>query len=151
MKPFFVLLITYGIAHVLIMLISGEWNNQLSGNIAMSVMLAFTAIGHFAYTKGMELMLPPGFPIKKLIIYVTGILELGAAIGLHVPSLQHLTAICLIVFFIVIVPSNIYAATKRINYQTATTDGPGLSYLWFRVPFQLLLIGWVYFFNFYGS
>lgn len=150
MKPFFVLILTYGITLVLLKLVSGNWNHHLAGNIAMSVMLVFTAIGHFAYTRGMEMMLPGFFPLKKLIIYATGILEIAAATGLHIRALQHSTAILLIVFFIIILPSNIYAAVKKINYQSATLDGPGLSYLWFRIPFQLFLIGWVYFFNLYG-
>ena len=53
-------------------------------------------------------------------------------------------------FFILILPSNIYASVKKINYQKATLDGPGLSYLWFRMPLQVFFIGWVYFFNLYN-
>jgi uncharacterized membrane protein len=84
-----------------------------------------------------------------LIIYLTGIFELFAAVGLQIPSMQHTTSIVLIIFFMAILPGNIYAAARNINYRKASVDGPGLSYLWFRIPFQFMLIGWIYFFNLY--
>ena len=33
---------------------------------------------------------------------------------------------------------------ENINYQTGELDGSGLEYLWFRIPLQLIFIGWVY-------
>jgi uncharacterized membrane protein len=47
---------------------------------------------------------------------------------------------------VLILPANIQAAIKRIDYQKGTTDGPGVNYLWFRVPLQILFITWVYLF-----
>lgn len=39
----------------------------------MGIMLIFTSIGHFKFTRGMALMLPRFVPAKKAIVYVTGI------------------------------------------------------------------------------
>ena len=36
-------------------------------------------------------------------------------------------------------------ALENINYQTGELNGPGLSYLWFRIPMQILFMVWVYF------
>lgn len=150
MKPLFVLVITFVISLFVFKLTGGAWDYKFSGNLAMAVMLVFTAIGHFVYSKGMEMMLPEFLPFKKFLIYFTGLIEIAAAAGLMLVPLQRITAISLIVFFILILPSNIYASVKKINYQKTTQDGPGLPYLWFRIPLQLLFIGWVYFFNLYG-
>jgi uncharacterized membrane protein len=79
------------------------------------------------------------------MIYLTGIIEFAAAIGLQIAGLRVLTGWLLIIFFILVLPANIYAATKHIDYQKGTTDGKGLNYLWFRVPLQLIFILWVYF------
>jgi uncharacterized membrane protein len=38
----------------------------------MCVMLFFTAIGHFEFTKGMVMMIPSMIPLKTEIIYFTG-------------------------------------------------------------------------------
>lgn len=80
------------------------------------------------------------------MIYMTGLLEVMAAFGLFIPALSRLTGMLLIVFFILILPTNIYASMRHLNYETAIFDGKGPGYLWFRIPFQLLLIGWTYYF-----
>lgn len=147
MKPFYVLLIGFTIFIFTIKLINGNWDYTLSANIAMSLMLLFTAVGHFAFTKGMTMMLPDFVPMKSFMIYFTGVLEIMAAVGLLLPSLRLLTSALLILFFSLILPCNIYAAIKKIDYQKATFDGPGISYLWLRVPLQLIFIAWVYVFN----
>jgi len=36
----------------------------------------------------------------------------------------------LIAFFILLVPANIYAAVKRVDFQKANFEGAGLKYLW---------------------
>lgn len=118
---------------------------HLAGKIALATTLLFTSLGHLIYTKGMVLMLPDFIPLKKEIIYVTGLLEVMGAFGLFIPSISRLTGMLLIVFFILILPTNIYASMRHLNYETATFDGKGTEYLWFRIPFQLLLIGWTYY------
>jgi uncharacterized membrane protein len=119
-----------------------------AGRMAMSVFLIFTSVGHFIYTKGMIMMLPESIPLKQEIILFTGILEILAAITLLIPRFQKLTAILLIIFFIVILPANVYAALHHVNYQTASFDGKGPEYLWIRVPLQLIFIGWVSYFGY---
>src|SRR5690606_5924244 len=144
MKPLIVLLSVFVISLLATKFVHKNFEFALSGRIAMSVMLLFTAIGHFAFTEGMTMMLPDFIPFKTEVVYLTGIIEIAAAIGLFIPKLKIVTAWLLIVFFILILPANIYAAIKQIDYQKATFDGNGLSYLWFRVPLQILFIGWTY-------
>ncbi len=107
-------------------------------------MLIFTSIAHFAFTKGMEMMLPDFITFKTTAVYLTGVIEIVAAIGLFIPKFQIITAWLLITFFVLILPANIYAAIKEIDYQKGTSDGNGLNYLWFRIPLQILFIVWVY-------
>lgn len=115
-----------------------------AGRMAMAVMLVFTAIGHFAFSKGMAMMIS-FLPFANAIVFITGIIELIAAIGLLVPKTKTLTGKLLILFFILLLPANIYAASHNINLKTADYTGKGISYLWIRVPMQLLFIAWVYF------
>src|SRR5690606_38325732 len=82
---------------------------------------------------------------KEETVYLTGVVEIAAAAGLLVPRLRRLTAWLLIVFFILVLPANIYAALEHVDYQNATFDGQGPSYLWFRIPLQLFFIIWIYF------
>lgn len=146
MKPFFVLLTVFLISNLVIRQYKDDMDYHLAGKIALAATLLFTSLGHLIYTKGMVLMLPDFIPLKKEMIYVTGLLEVMGAFGLFIPALSRLTGMLLIVFFILILPTNIYASMKHLNYETATFDGKGPGYLWFRIPFQLLLIGWTYYF-----
>lgn len=144
MKPLFILLGVFGMSIVINKLFRGNYNYATSARIAMAAMLVFTAIGHFAFARGMSLMLPDFIPFKTETVYLTGILEVIAAIGLLFPKTQYITGCLLIAFFILILPANIYASMRNLNYQTGNFDGNGLSYLWFRIPLQILFIIWVY-------
>jgi len=150
MKPLYVLLGAFIASFIILRFGFGEADYSLSGRIAMSIMLMFTAIGHFAFSKGMILMIPDFIPFKKTLVYFAGIVEASAAIGLLILPLQHITAIMLIIFFILILPANINAAIKHIDFQKASNEGQGMNYLWFRVPLQVLFIAWTYFFGIYS-
>ncbi len=127
-----------------LLILLGTFLISLSGIIAMSVMLLFTAIGHFAFTKGMAMMLPDFVPFKTEVIYSTGVIEIIAAIGLLFPGYRVWTGWALIIFFILLLPGNIKAAVHHIDYQKGTFDGNGPNYLWFRIPLQILFIVWTY-------
>lgn len=144
MKPLIVLLIVFVLSLLVIRLTSHEYNVPLSARIAMASMLLFTAISHFIFTEGMIMMLPDFVPYKRAIVYLTGFIEIAAAIGLLVSRFQVLTGWLLILFFILILPANIKSAIAKVNFQTAANDGDGLIYLWFRIPLQVIFIIWTY-------
>lgn len=144
MKPLLVLLAVFCISLFILKITHGKYQFAPAGRIALSAMLVFTALGHFAFTKGMSLMIPGFIPFKEEIVYLTGIVEIIFAVGLFFPNYRTLTSWLLIVFLILVLPANIYASIKHLDYQKATFDGNGLTYLWFRVPLQLIFIGWTY-------
>ena len=110
----------------------------------MSIMLVFTAIGHFVFTKGMSMMIPQFIPFKESFVYLTGIFEILLAIGLLIPKLKVISGWTFIIFLLLMLPANIYASINNVNYQKGTFDGNGLAYLWFRIPLQILFIIWTY-------
>ncbi|WP_417351594.1 hypothetical protein [Flavobacterium alkalisoli] len=128
-------------------LVEKTYKWKVSGNIAMCAMLMFTAMGHFLFTKGMGMMLPLFIPYKELIVYITGVIEVAFGLLLLFPKYRKRTGIILIIFFILILPSNIYAALHHVNLKTADFSGNGPVYLWFRIPLQLFFICWVYLFS----
>lgn len=144
MGPLSILISVFAVAVVAIKITSKTFQLQLAGRIAMSAMLLFTATGHFLFAEGMAHMIPDFIPFRNAWVYLTGFLEIAAAIGLQIPRLRSTTGWLLIVFFVLIFPANIHAAVESINFQTGEHDGPGLAYLWFRVPLQILFIVWTY-------
>lgn len=144
MKPLIVLLLTTSISYLALRFFKHKIDIKLSARIGLSVMLIFTGIGHFIFTHGMSKMIPGFIPFKGEIIYLTALLEFLAAFGIHIQRLRRIASILLIIFFIVLLPANINAAIEGLNYQTGTVDGPGIDYLWFRVPLQVVFVLWTY-------
>lgn len=151
MKPLLVLITTFVIT-LLVMKISGnKINYQLAGKISLSAMLLFTALGHFLFPTGMSKMLPSFVPYRLFWIYFTGVLEVLFAFTLLLPKLSYPTAWALLLFFLLLLPANIYASSIQLNYQTGNLNGKGLAYLWFRIPLQVFFMLWVYFSTLFGK
>jgi len=144
MKPLIVLLLSFTISLFVIKIIKKEYDFALSARISMSIMLVLSAIGHFAFTKGMSMMIPKFIPFKESFVYLTGIFEILLAIGLLIPNLKTVTGWILIIFLLLMLPANIYASVNNVNFQKGTFDGNGVLYLWFRIPLQVMFIVWTY-------
>jgi uncharacterized membrane protein len=145
MKPLLVLLIAFVICLICNKLVIHQYDLPYAGQIAMGIMLLFTSIGHFKFAKGMVMMLPKGIPFKLPLIYLTGIIEILVAISLFILPYKVITGWLLILFFILILPANIYAAINHVDFEKGTLNGKGANYLWFRIPLQLFFILWIYF------
>jgi uncharacterized membrane protein len=147
MKVLLVLIISFILTAVISRLFIDDWNIMLSGNIAMMLMLWFASLGHFMFTKGMVMMMPSFIPFKGALVYLTGIMEIVLGPLLIINATRHIAGIILLIMFLVMLPANINAAMKHINFEKATYDGSGTGYLWFRIPLQLLFIAWVLYFS----
>lgn len=144
MKPLILLLLSFVISVFAIKFIRKDYDFALSARIAMSIILVFTAIGHFTFTKGMSMMIPKFIPLKECLVYTTGILEILLAVGLQIPKLILTSGWVLVIFLLLLLPANIYASIHKVNYQSGAFDGNGLFYLWFRIPLQIFFIIWTY-------
>jgi len=129
-------------------LIQGEWNWLFSGNLGMCVFIVFTGFSHFKFQKGMAMMIPDFIPFKMFWVYFTGILEIAAGIGLMIPAIREITAILLIVFYVLVFMANVNSSKKNINIFKADYTGPGMKYLYKeRVLMQIILIAWTWYFG----
>lgn len=127
---------------------SRGWDLKTIGSMAMGLMLLLTGVSHFIYTDGMILMLPHIVPAKQIVVYITGVFEIVAGVGLMIPKYRKNTALMLMVFLIIILPANFKAAYDHLDLTQASYDGPGPEYLWFRVPLQVGFILWIWHFGF---
>jgi uncharacterized membrane protein len=89
-----------------------------------------------------DLLLPamPGYiPWHAFWIAFTGLIEIAAAIGLWIPPVARLTALCLVVYFVAILPAHFHVAMNDIPML-----GLQNPWLWVRIPFQLVFIVWAW-------
>lgn len=114
------------------------------GRSALAVMLLFTGSSHFYKSEEMVQMLPEFLPFKIQFVYLTGVIELLSTAGLLIQRTARWTSICLILFFLVILPANIIGSIKRVELG-GMENGP--AYLYFRIPLQMFFIWRTYYFG----
>ena len=85
-------------------------SEPLRGRIGVSLVFAFTALGHFIKTAEMTQMLPAWVPMRLPLIYLTGVFELLAAIAILITPIARSVGLALCIFLLLILPSNVYAA-----------------------------------------
>src|SRR3569623_1301753 len=102
MKPLVVLLIVFALSCLGFYITGRDAHYIVSGRIAMAIMLLFTAVGHFAFYKGMAMTVPPYVPFKNFVVYFTGVLEVVAALGLILIGTHYYAAFLLIVFLVML-------------------------------------------------
>ncbi|MDO6739405.1 hypothetical protein Q4548_16220 [Wenyingzhuangia sp. 2_MG-2023] len=144
MKPLIVLLLSFTISLFVIKITQKEYDLFLSARISISIMFLFTAIGHFIYTKGMSMMIPSAIPYKETLVHLTGVFEILVAISILIPKMKEISGWIFIIFLLLMLPANIYAAINNVNFQKGTFNGNGITYLWFRIPLQIFFILWIY-------
>lgn len=150
MKLLTILFVTFILSLLGTKIFQGDWNFLFSGNLGMAAFVIFTGLAHFKFQRGMEMMIPDFIPVKMFCVYFTGIIEIAAGIGLMIPSIREITAILLIVFYFLVFLANINSAKKKVNLFKADYTGPGMSYLYQqRIPMQIILIVWTWYFGIY--
>jgi len=115
----------------------------IAGRMGVSAVFLFAAIGHFLKTDSMAAMLPAFVPARRTVIYLSGILEVLFAVAVVTMGNPSLAGWTIIFYLILIFPSNVYAALQRVPFGGHSL---GPRYLVLRLPLQLLLIVWTYWF-----
>jgi uncharacterized membrane protein len=116
---------------------------SLRGCLGLTLMFLFTGAMHFITPRPMAEMIPPQVPGRMPLIYVTGVMEVVAGCAVALPGARVATGWFLITFLAALLPFNVFAAIKRIPVG-AHVQGP--VYLLVRVPLQLVLMAWCYWF-----
>jgi uncharacterized membrane protein len=131
---------------IVVTALGGE--TRWAGRFGLTLVFAFTALGHFAKTDAMTEMLPSSIPHRRALILASGIFELLLAVLLLALPSSRLLGLTTIGFLVAIFPVNVYAAFQRIPFG-GHSAGP--IYLLVRAPVQLLLIVWTYWFFVTGA
>jgi len=115
-----------------------------AGCWGVALVFWFTGVGHFIRTAPMAEMLPPWVPARVPLVYLTGFIELAAAVAILIPRCRRVTGMALIAMLVAFLPVNILAAVNRVP-MGGHAWGP--IYLLVRAPLQAVLIGWIAWFT----
>ena len=101
-------------------------------------MFIFAGYYHFKNPYPYLEIMPDCLPFPEFLLYFSGVCEIAGGIGLLIPRLRRLASYGLIALLIAVFPANVNMAVNSIDF--------GLPHylLWWRLPFQLVFILWVY-------
>lgn len=140
-----VLMVTpFVIARIWSLFTRREVDLRTAAAVGLTALFIFTGVGHFIQTEPMSQMLPPWVPERVLLVYLTGVLEFTIAAGFVIRRSRQLTGRVAATILVVFFPANIYAALNQIP-MGGHEWGP--VYLLIRVPLQLAILLWVYWFT----
>ena len=116
---------------------------NLAGRIGVAAVFLLTAIGHFVKPDEMLHMIPPSLPARRTAVILSGFLELFFAFGIVVARFAHATGVAICVFLVLVTPLNVYSALNKVQFGG---HAAGPRYLAVRLPLQLLLLIWTWWF-----
>jgi uncharacterized membrane protein len=93
---------------------------------------------HFVNTGMYESIMPDCLPFPLFLVYLSGVCEIAGGLGLLIPRFHRLASWGLIALLIAVFPANLNMAINSIDF------GYPHNFLWWRLPFQLVFILWVF-------
>jgi uncharacterized membrane protein len=107
----------------------------------MTVFMTVAGVMHFVNPGAYVAMMPAQLPAPLLLVQISGVAEIAGGLGLILPQTRRLAAWGLIALFVAIFPANVNMAVHHLPLDGKPV-APAL--LWARLPLQLVLIAWAY-------
>jgi uncharacterized membrane protein len=107
----------------------------------LAALFVFAGVSHFLRPEFYDPMVPPYLPWPHLLVVISGIAEIVLGVLLLIPRASRLAAFGLIALLIAVSPANIHMALHPQLFPQFHAIA-----LWIRLPLQLVLIAWAYWF-----
>ncbi|KQS41879.1 DoxX family protein [Pedobacter sp. Leaf194] len=109
-----------------------------------ALLYVLAGLNHFISTDVYYAIMPEWLPAHSLLIYLSGIIEIGLGVLLLFSGVRKLAAILLIVMLISFLPVHMYMIQKAPFMLGKILVTPIIA--WARLPLQALLIYWAFYY-----
>ena len=110
----------------------------------LTIFMVGAGITHFTNPGAFVAMVPEVLPAPLALTYVSGVAEIAGGLGLILPQTRRAAAWGLILLYLAVFPANVNMAVNHLPLDGKPVD-PVL--LWARLPLQLVLIAWAYWYT----
>ena len=117
---------------------SGCMRLAISRFILVSFFLV-AGMNHFVSPQFYEAIMPAYLPWHRELIFLSGLAEILGAVGVSLGKTRVYAGWGLIALLVAVFPANVHAAVEGIGIRWIPQW-----ILWARLPFQAVLIAWVY-------
>ncbi len=118
------------------------WKRVLRWLLAAFMTLA--GINHFVSPATYVGMMPEVLPAPLALVYLSGVAEIVVGVGLLPRRTRKLAAWGLIALLVAVFPANVNMAVNELPLGDSSVPTWAL---WARLPLQLVLIAWAYWFT----
>ena len=108
--------------------------------------MVYTGIAHFRNPDPFVHIVPAWLPVPRVLVSLSGFLEILGGVGLLIKRVQKAAAWGLIALFIAVFPANVNMAVNKIDLGNPWIRDHPWS-LWLRLPLQAVLIVWAWWFT----
>jgi len=116
--------------------------------VGLVAFMVVAGINHFRHPALYEALMPGWVPARLALVYITGVMEIGFALALIVPTWRPWAAWGVVVTLILIFPANIYMAVSGgLTDPALPRSFANPAVAWGRLPFQALFIWWAWLFT----
>jgi uncharacterized membrane protein len=114
----------------------------------LAAFLVAAGVMHFVDPWFFVQIMPPYLPWHWELVYVSGAIEIVLGVLLLVPATQRRAAWGAIALFVAVFPANLHMAMANVQFDPLPASGqPSQAAAWLRLPLQLVLIAWAYWYT----
>ena len=110
----------------------------------LTVGMVFVGVMHFVNPADFVAIVPAVLPAKLALVYISGLAEIAGGLGLILPQTRRLAGWGLVALYIAVFPANI---NMLVNHLPLGDKPVETWQLWARLPIQLVLIAWAYWYT----
>lgn len=110
----------------------------------MGAFYILSGLNHFVSADAYIAIMPDYLPWHSQLVFLSGLVEVGLGIAVLIPATRVPAAWGIIVLLIAVFPANLYVAMNDLPY---VGDEPSTVLNWLRLPLQLVLIAWAYWYT----
>lgn len=110
----------------------------------MGAFYILSGLNHFVNADAYIRIMPDYLPWHPQLVFLSGLAEVALGVTVVIPATRVAAAWGIIVLLIAIFPANLYVAMNDLAY---VGNEPNTVLNWVRLPFQLLLIAWAYWYT----
>lgn len=115
----------------------------------MGIFYTVAGVLHFVVPTAYARVVPPLFPKPRLLVYLSGIAEIGLGLGVMIQRTRRWSAWGLIGLLVAVFPANIHMATSDVATNSVPNWATGIARgaTWARLPVQGILILWAWWYT----
>jgi uncharacterized membrane protein len=107
---------------------------------ALAALLAVSGVLHFVVPSRYEAIVPRRLPARRALVYASGVVELGCAAGLALPSTRRVAGLVSAGLLVAVFPANVQMTVDVFRRRSRWARAAALA----RLPMQLPLVRTAY-------